>query len=63
MIKSVATTLGTMPARAWAYGQRCPHEAIVYGLALAAIAMVSKLLLALLSCVVVASGVTAAMSR
>lgn len=57
MFKSVALTLYAMPLRAWQYGQRCPHEAIVYGLVLAALAMVSKLLLALLSCVVVVSGI------
>lgn len=46
-----------LPARAWHYGQRYPYEAIVYGLAIAALAMVSKLLLAVLACVVVASGI------
>ncbi|MEM9118214.1 MAG: hypothetical protein AAGD09_10070 [Cyanobacteria bacterium P01_F01_bin.56] len=57
MIREVCTTLIELPARAWDYGQRHPHEAIVYGLVLAALAMISKLLLALLACVVVASGV------
>jgi hypothetical protein len=61
MFKSIATTLIEMPARAWAYGQRYPHEAIVYGLVLAGLAMVSKLLLALLSCVVVISGIKGAL--
>lgn len=61
MFKSVALTLYAMPTRAWQYGQRCPHEAIVYGLVLAGLAMVSKPLLALLACVVVASGIRGAL--
>ena len=61
MFKSVAFTLYQMPFRAWQYGQHRPHEAIVYGLVLAALAMVSKLLLALLSCVVVISGIKGAL--
>jgi hypothetical protein len=61
MFKSVAITLVEMPARAWSYGQRYPYEAIVYGLVLAGLAMVSKLLLALLACVVVASGIKGAL--
>ena len=62
MIRSIITTLCQMPARAWHYGQCRPYEAIVYGLVLAALAMVSKLLLALLACVVVASGIQSALS-
>jgi len=61
MFRSVATTIIEMPARAWVYGQRYPYEAIVYGLVLAGLAMVSKLLLALLSCVVVISGIKGAL--
>ena len=57
MFKSLALTLYHLPARAWHYGQRYPYEAIVYGLAIAALSLVSKLLLALLACVVVASGI------
>ena len=61
MFRDIVTTLVEMPARAWYYGQRYPHQAIVYGLVLAGLAMVSKLLLALLSCVVVISGITGAL--
>ena len=57
MLREVCTTVIELPARAWDYGQRCPYEAIIYGLVLAALAMVSKLLLALLACVVMASGI------
>ncbi|NEQ46999.1 MAG: hypothetical protein F6K00_27045 [Leptolyngbya sp. SIOISBB] len=57
MLRSICTTVIELPARAWDYGQRYPYEAIVYGLVLAALAMVSKLLLALLAYVVVASGI------
>ena len=62
MVRSILLTLYQMPARAWQYGQCRPYEAIVYGLVLAALAMVSKLLLALLACVVVASGIKSALS-
>ena len=62
VIKTIFLTLYEMPARAWQYGQHHPYEAIVYGLVLAALAMVSKLLLALLACVVVASGIKSALS-
>lgn len=61
MLKSILATLYAMPYRAWQYGQQRPHEAIVYGLVLAGLAMVSKLLLALLACVVVLSGIRAAL--
>ena len=61
MFKSLALTLYHLPARAWHYGQRYPYEAIVYGLVLAGLAMFSKLLLALLTCVVVASGIRGAL--
>ncbi len=63
MLRSVAVTLCQMPRRAWQYGQRCPHEAIVYGMALMAIALVSKLLLALLACLVVTSGIKSALNQ
>lgn len=56
MVRDILLTIAGMPARGWQYGQRCPYEAIVYGLTLAAIALVSKFALALLACVVVASG-------
>lgn len=62
MLKSVAITIYRMPNRAWEYGQRRPYEAIVYGLALAGLALVSKVLLALLACIVVASGVKRSLS-
>ena len=62
MLRSILLTLYQMPARAWQYGQHRPYEAIVYGLVLAALAMVSKLLLALLACVVVASGIKSVLS-
>lgn len=61
MLRSIPTTLYRLPFRAWQYGQRCPHEAIIYGLVLMAIALVSKLLLALLACLVVVSGIKAAL--
>lgn len=61
MFKSVAFTLYAMPFRAWQYGQYRPHEAIVYGLVLAALAMISKLLLAMLSMIVVFSGIRGAL--
>ena len=57
LLRSIALTLYVMPFRAWQYGQKRPYEAIVYGLVVAAVAMVSKLFLAILASVVVASGV------
>jgi hypothetical protein len=62
MFKEIVTTLYRMPYRAWQYGQRYPYEAIVYGLVLAGLSMISKPLLALLACVVVVSGIKAALS-
>lgn len=61
MLSSILVPLYRLPQRAWQYGQRYPHEAIVYGLVLAALAMVSKLLLALLALTVVVSGIRAAL--
>jgi uncharacterized membrane protein len=61
MLKDIPITLYRMPFRAWQYGQRYPYEGILYGLVLAALAMVSKLFLVLLACVVVASGITASL--
>jgi hypothetical protein len=61
MLRSIVLTLAAMPRRAWGYGQRCPHEAIVYGVALLVFALVSKLLVATLGAVVVASGIVAAL--
>lgn len=57
MFRSVLETIVQLPSRAWRYGQHCPYEAIIYGLVLAAIALISKLLLASLALVVVTSGV------
>lgn len=61
MLRSIALTLAAMPRRAWGYGQRFPHEAIVYGLALLVLALVSKLLVATLGALVVTSGIIAAL--
>lgn len=57
----IAITLYHMPFRAWQYGQRCPLEAIVYGVTLAAVSLFSKLFLALLAFIAVASGIKAAL--
>lgn len=56
-IQSIFKTLYVLPFRAWQYGQRRPYEAIVYGLTLGVFAIVAKLVLALLACLVVGSGV------
>ena len=61
MIPNIFSTLYQMPFRCWQYGQHRPFEAIVYGLALAVLALFSKLFIAILATVAISSGIKASL--
>jgi uncharacterized metal-binding protein len=62
-MKNTLDTLYRLPYRAWKYGQKRPHEAIVYGSFLGLFALASKFVLVSIAVLTVVSGVKKAIDN